>query len=194
MTTGTEVSDAFTLLSLREKHRQEAIALTQTLKGKSLYLSHLTRIFDMGLTTKSIQTIKAGLGYSDAQIFDAPLLTPLSVVETRYDGPLDYTVVILQLPNERKAQYVLGCVVDQLTRKNYNCAATSLPSFLTAREVGAIRKGSIFIGMSETALYMAMGFPKETNEAVVGSTQLIYHTCYVYLNRDKKVEEIQDHN
>jgi hypothetical protein len=50
----------------------------------------------------------------------------------------------------------------------------------------------VFVGMSEAALYMTMGFPQKTNDALVGTTQLIYHTMYVYL-RDKKVAEVQSH-
>jgi len=42
-----------------------------------------------------------------------------------------------------------------------------MPAFLTDHELDAIRKGRIFIGMSEKALYMPMGFPTKTNEAVV---------------------------
>ena len=86
-----------------------------------------------------------------------------------------------------------GCVVDELTVKKYACAATTMPTFLTDHEVEAIRKGSVFVGMSEPALYMAVGFPQKTNDAIVGSTQLIYRTMYVYL-RDKKVAEVQSHD
>jgi hypothetical protein len=68
-----------------------------------------------------------------------------------------------------------------------------MPAFLTDHEIDAIRKGRIFIGMSAKALYVATGLPIKTDEAVVGSTQPVYHTSYVYLDNDKKVEEIQDH-
>jgi hypothetical protein len=192
---GTEIYDPFILLSVREKHHQDAISLAKDLNGKSFYLSRLTRIYDMGLTNETIQTIKAGLGHSDAEILNAPLLTPIPVLETRYSEKLDYSIVILQLPNGRKALYVPGCVEEEITVKKYTCAATAMPSFLTDQEIDAIRKRSIFVGMSETALHMAMGFPEEKNSAVIGSTQLIYPgRFYVYLDSTKKIVEIQDHH
>jgi hypothetical protein len=193
MKSGHEVHDAFTLASVLEQHKQEAFALGQKLNGKSLYLTRLTRIYDMGLTTATIQSVKAGIGYSEAQINDVPLLTPIPVLETRYSDKLDFSLILLQLPNGQKAQYVPGCVVDELTAKQYACAATSMPSFLTDHEIEAIRKGSVFVGMSEPALYMTVGFPEKTNDSIVGSTQLIYRTMYIYL-RDKKVAEVQSHD
>lgn len=188
--TGFELADAFTLAPVLDQHKQEAAALAQRLNGKSLYLTRLTRIYDMGLTTATIQSVKAGIGYSEAQINDVPLLTPLPVLETRYSETFDFSLIMLQLPNGKKAQYVPGCVVDELTVKKYACAATTMPTFLTDHEIEAIRKGSVFVGMSEPALYMTVGFPEKTNDSIVGSTQLIYHTMYIYL-RDKKVAEVQ---
>lgn len=117
--TGYEVSDAFTLASVLEQHKHEAFTLAQTLNGKSLYLTRLNRIYDMGLTTGTIQSIKAGIGYSDAQITDVPLLTPLPVLETRYSEKLDFSLILLQLPNGKKAQYVPGCAVGELTAQDY---------------------------------------------------------------------------
>jgi len=181
-----------TLASVLEQHKKEAVALAQNLNGKSLYLTRLTRIYDMGLTTATIQSVKAGIGYSEAQINDVPLLSPLPVLETRYSEKLDFSLIILQLPNGQKAQYVPGCVMDELTAKKYACAVTSMPTFLSDREIEAIRKGSVFVGMSKPALYMAVGFPQKTNDSIVGSTQLIYRTMYVYL-RDEKVSEVQTH-
>ncbi len=189
--TGHDVTDAFTLASVLEQHKQEAIALAHKLNGKSLYLTALTRIYDMGLTTAGIQTIKAGIGYSEAQIIHFPLLSSLPVLETRYSEKLDLSLIILQLPNGQKAQYVLGCVVDELTVKKYACPATSMPTFLTDDEIEAVRKGNVYVGMSEPALYMSVGFPEKTNESLVGSTQLVYHGMYVYV-RNKKVAEVQN--
>jgi hypothetical protein len=83
-------------------------------------------------------------------------------------------------------------VVDELTVKEYGCAAISMPTFLTDHEIEAVRKGSVFIGMSEPALYMTVGFPVKTNDSIVGSKQLVYHTMYIYL-QDKKVTEVQSH-
>jgi hypothetical protein len=192
--TGSEPSDAFTLSSVKERHKQEAAALARQLTGKSLYLTHLTRIYDAGLTTENIETIKAGIGYSEARILDFPLLTPIPVLETRYSPQRDFTLILLQLPGGRKALYIPGCIEETPSAKKYECAFTSMPTFLTKREVEAIRKGSVFIGMSEPALYMLMGFPDHTNESLVGHTQLVYLTAYIYIDNDKKVVEVQSHD
>ncbi len=190
---GASPSDAFTLASLKERHQQEAAALAQKLTGKTLYLTRLTRIFDMGLPTADIQTAKAGIGYSQGEIINYPLLEPIPVLETRYSAERDYTLVVLQLPDNRKALYVPGCIEDAPTTKKYSCAMTAMPDFLSAHEVEAIRKGIVFVGMSEPAVYMSIGFPKDTNKSAVGLTQLVYLTAYVYLDNQGKVVEIQDH-
>lgn len=191
--TGTAASDSFVLLSVREQHKKDAVALAQKLRGKSLYLTRLTKVYDMGLTTANIQTIKEGVGYSEAVIHDVPLLTPLPVVDLRYSEKLDFMLVALELPGNRKALYVPGCIEDSLTESKYGCASLAMPAFLSEEEVSAIRAGKVFVGMSEIALYMAMGFPVKTNASAAGLTQLVYHTAYVYLDK-KKVAEIQKHD
>src|ERR1019366_952832 len=191
---GSGPGDAFSLTSVRERHQQEAAALARGLSGKSLYLTQLTRIYDMGLTSANIETVKAGIGYSEAQIHDVPLLTPIPVIGTRYSTERDFTIVQLQLPDGRKALYIPGCIEDNPTPKKYTCASTSMPGFLSNREIEAIRKGSVFVGMSEPALYMSIGFPKDTNESLIGHTQLVYPTAYIYLDENKKVLEVQSHD
>jgi len=193
LTTGSNPSDGFTLLAVREQHKQESFALAQKLHGKSLYLTTLTRVYDMGLTTEKIQLIKEGVGYSEAVIHDVPLLTPLPVIDTRYSEQQDFMLVVLQLPNDRKALYVPGCIMDVVTEQRPGCASLAMPPFLSEHEVAAIREGKIFVGMSEPALYMAIGFPLKTNASAVGATQLVYHTAYIYLE-DKKVRDFQTHD
>jgi len=191
---GLNPSDAFALASVREQKKNEAISLAQRLSGKSLYLTELTHIYDMGLTVSNIGDLETGIGDSDARIINVPLLTPIPILETRYSTERGFTIVLLKLPDGRKAQYVLGCVAETLTPKRCHCASTSMPTFLTDREVEAIRKGSVYVGMSEAALYMSIGLPKETNASLVGHTQLVYHTAYIYLDENHKVIEVQSHD
>ena len=190
---GSHPSDAFTLTSVLDEHRRQGERLASELSGKSLFLSRLTRIYDMGLTTANIETVKAGVGYSQAEIRDFPLLTPLPVVESHYSPERDFTTVELQLPNGTKALFVLGCIEDPPVPKKA-CASTSMPNFLSQREIEAVRRGSVFIGMSEAALYMSMGFPRETNGQSVGDSQLVYLSAYVYVDQNGKVVQIQDRN
>lgn len=196
LSSGTEDYDSFNLVSARDKKKQETIAkvdeLQKNLQGKSLYLTAMTNIYDEGFNPKSenLSTIKAGVGHSEALIRTAPFLTPLPVLDVRYFDSLDYTQITLQLPNGRKAYYILGCVVDEISEKHFICASTSLPTFITKPEIEAIRNHSVFIGMSENALNLSRGLPEKSNESLVGPTQLIYPGSYIYI-QDKVVVEIQ---
>jgi hypothetical protein len=193
--TGTESHESFALVSAREKQKQQNAALAenlqQKLKGSSLYLTAYTKVYDEGFNpkTEDLALIKHGLGHSEALITTAPLLTSLPVLDVHYFDALDYTQITLQLPSGQKVLYILGCVADTL-RPNQICASTSMPPFLTPAEVQAIRNGSIFIGMSEAALYLCLGSPERSNEAVAGTTQLIYASSYIYI-KDKVIVEIQ---
>ena len=191
-TTGSQAHDAFTLLSVRDRHKQETVSLARTMHGKALYLTRLTHVYDMGLSSSTIQTFKEGIGQSEAEIFDVPLLTPISILETRYSEPLDLSMIVLQLPNGRKGLYVLGCVIpNALPIEKYNCAATAMPTFLTDREIDAIRSGSVFVGMSMRALHMTIGFPAETKESLAGLTELTYRKHTVYM-RNGLVAEVRE--
>jgi hypothetical protein len=98
------------------------------------------------------------------------------------------------------AQYFPGRIEDKPDAKNpdgewkYGCVFTLMPSFLSDHEIEAIRKGSVFVGMSRAALYMAIGFPKTTNDSLRGLTQLVYASSYVYLDSDRKVVDVQTHD
>lgn len=190
---GTGASDAFTLATIRDQHKMEAEELGRKLQGKSLYLTNLTRIYDEGLPAAEIQVAKAGILVSDSEILNFPLLSPIPVTAVKYSDKLDATLVELALPDGRRALYALGCISDQLTEKSYTCPSLSMPDFLKPAEIEAIKKRSIYVGMSEVALYMAMGFPQKTNESAIGPNQLIYLSAYVYI-KDEKVEEIQSQN
>jgi len=188
---GDHAGDTLCLASVREEHHKTALTLGDMLHGKSLYLSNLTRIYNMGLMTSNIEELKAGVGSNEAQIVNFPLLTPLPVLETRYSVEQDFTSVVLQLPDGRKAQYIVGCV-DEIAVSNLACASITMPDFLTTDEIVAIRKGTIFIGMSEPALYMTMGFPQKTKNSTVGDSQLVYAKKLVYVDSVKHVSRIED--
>ena len=192
---GSQPGDAFALASTRERHKREAVELARELTGKSLYLTRLTRLFGMRLKTTDAQAIAAGIGYSDAEITDFPILTPLPVLQTLYNAKRDFNLVQLQLPDGRKALYVLGCVANSPSPRKYDCATTAMPSFLTNREVEAIRKGNVFAGMSEPAVYMAMGRPQHTGKSSVGQEEeLVYPSKHVYLDGSHKVAKVQKQN
>jgi hypothetical protein len=192
---GSHPGDSFTLASVREKHKAEAEALAKRLAGKSLFLTRVANIYDMSYVTNNTETLKAGASYPKAQIINFPLLAPIPILEVRYATEGDFTLVALHLPDGRKAFYVPGCIANDITYQNILCVSTSMPSFLTEREKEAIRKGNAFTGMSEDALYMALGFPKNRseNDSATGQTQLTYLTGYVYLDKNRRVVRIQSY-
>jgi hypothetical protein len=193
---GSHPGDPFTPASVREKHKAEAEALAKRLAGKSLFLTRVANIYDMSYVTSNTETLKAGVAYPKAQITNFPLLTPIPILEVRYATEGDFTLVAIQLPDGRKAFYVPGCIANDITYQNILCVSTSMPSFLTEREKEAIRKGGAFTGMSEDALYMALGFPRKRIEdtSALGHTQLMYLTGYVSIDKNRKIVGIQNHN
>jgi hypothetical protein len=68
---------------------------------------------------------------------------------------------------------------------------TSIPKTLSTAEVEAIKNGSIFRGMSLTALHYSWGYPQKENDWGSTGKQLIYtNTLFVYI-RDKKIVDWQ---
>jgi hypothetical protein len=63
-----------------------------------------------------------------------------------------------------------------------------IPKFLTKKEIAAIKKRSIFKGMSESALWLSWGYNYKRNDWGIGGDQYIYgDTQYVYVKNGKIV-------
>jgi hypothetical protein len=68
---------------------------------------------------------------------------------------------------------------------------TSIPKTLSPVEIEAIKNGSLFRGMSLTALHYSWGYPQKENDWGSTGKQLIYaDRLFVYI-RDKKVVDWQ---
>ncbi|WP_143331091.1 hypothetical protein [Burkholderia aenigmatica] len=59
-----------------------------------------------------------------------------------------------------------------------------IPAGLSKRDIQLIKDGSVKVGMSETALYMTLGYPDHTNRASYGD-QAVYAGAYVYIRNGK---------
>jgi len=69
----------------------------------------------------------------------------------------------------------------------------SMPTNLTPREIEAVRKGTIFKGMSKSAVHYTIGFPEKENDWGRSGKQLIYfrNTLFVYLDATEHVVDWQ---
>jgi hypothetical protein len=55
---------------------------------------------------------------------------------------------------------------------------------LNKRDIALIKSKTVRVGMSEEAMYMAMGYPDHTNTASYGN-QLVFGTTYIYVTNGK---------
>ena len=88
---------------------------------------------------------------------------------------------------------------DQLTQKDETFTQrisasllSEIPKKLTPQEITAIKKRSIFRGMSKDALYYSLGLPKSENDWGRGGKQFVYtDTLMVYLDNQNKIVDWQ---
>jgi hypothetical protein len=69
---------------------------------------------------------------------------------------------------------------------------TNIPNDLTPQELAAIKKGTIFKGMSKRAAQLELGLPREENDWGQGGEQLIYsNNVMIYIDNQEKVVDWQ---
>lgn len=147
---------------------------------------------------------------SDIEFMSYGLLTPLKIIRAKYiesenaillqlqfkDGKLAITLI-------KRAHYDSNRKLDP---KNYwdnlvlkggflekllsgSGFLTRIPNFLTKKEIAAIKKRSIFRGMSTSAMMLSWGYKYERNDWGRGGDQYIYSdTNYVYVKNGKIVD------
>ena len=138
------------------------------------------------------------------------LATPLKIIRAKYVESENVIVLELDLGNGNKGLTLIrGSRFDsekKLDPKNYwdnlvlkggfldkrlsgSGFTTVIPKFLTKKEIAAIKKRTIFIGMSVSALWLSWGYNYETNDWGIGGEQYIYgSTQYVYVKNGKVVD------
>jgi hypothetical protein len=188
-------------LEVKLASEQNAIAQEMTAKlpdivGKSLYACGFTDLYSTDATLAEV------LGTSRVlkQLSDVPLLVPLKVIVAKFDESATAVILKLKLPDGREALAVASG--DQLTNKDETfierisaSLLSEVPKKLTPQEITAIKKRSIFHGMSKNALYYSMGLPKSENDWGRGGKQFVYtDTLMVYLDNQDKVVDWQSLN
>jgi hypothetical protein len=182
---------------------REHDALAQEIKtqlpkvvGKNLYAVGYARLYPLEAALEEIQDPSARS--KQLAITDMPLLEPLQITAVKYNEAADAIILKLRLP---KGGEVLSVANTQgldtkqnvpFLEKISDPLLVTVPGFLTAREVTAIKRHSIFRGMRETALDYVMGFPDKENDWGSGGKQYVYSdTLFVYIGVNGKVENWQ---
>jgi hypothetical protein len=130
---------------------------------------------------------------------NVPNLTPLKKVNARYLEKENAILLKVEFLGSR-----IGVTLSDMKHLNYEWAEkmsffekatwpflTAIPKDLSDTEIEAIKKGSIFRGMSLTALHYSWGYPKKENDWGNTGKQLIYTDTLIVYVRDKKVVDWQ---
>ncbi|QUN58885.1 hypothetical protein [Burkholderia cenocepacia] len=119
-----------------------------------------------------------------------PLLSKLKVTGYRYiDAP---PAVVVNVTSAQGDEYMVYGSTSYAPPKLSNEEALQfyagllrrIPSSLSKRDIQLVKNGSVKVGMSETALYMTLGYPDHTNRASYGD-QLVYAGAYVYIRNGR---------
>jgi hypothetical protein len=186
---------------LAEKNERATLINSQldSIVGKTVYAVAYSRLF---LPTASLESLMENSHYSEQQTLDFPRLQPLTITKAAYNDDKD--VIILKLRDTTGKEYLCLSNFDarrddkvtffQRVVESYPASLRSLiPTDMTPREIEAVRKGSIFNGMSKDAMYRAIGFPEKENNWGRGGKQFIYFNgkLFVYLDATDHVKDWQ---
>ncbi len=204
-----DIGDGLLLVSVRDRHARLMSEKLPPVVGEKLYAVEYsyvslyeadTTLED--LTDSSQRVIK--------RMHDVPLLQPLTILQAKHIEELDLVVLKLRLPDGREAvvaseyrdegEKILGSFLGFLPPNHDSFLAriagyllTAIPVNLTSREVEAIRKGSLFYGMTREAVIYALGFPDPENDLGIAGKQLVFREgrIFVYLDVAGQVTDIQ---
>jgi hypothetical protein len=187
----TGVGDNIELASAASALSEQMATELPLLVGKTVYAVGYSKLYQ---PDTSLDVLK--------QLWptDVPLLEPLTVLAAKY---IDGTGVVfkLKLPNGKEALsftnqiYYLDTGDSEkrpLMERVTGTLLLQIPKGLTQKEVGAIKHGTIFKGMSKDAVDYLLGFPDKENDWGRGGKQRIYlDRVFVYFDNDEKVEDWQ---
>ena len=172
---------------------QEMAAKLPSVVGKTFYACGFTDLYSTDATLEEI----LGTSRILKQLTDVPFLVPIKVTAAKYNDSANAVILKLKLPDGRDALAVASS--DQLTEKDETfmqrisaSLLSEIPKKLTPQEITAIKKRSIFRGMSKDALYYSLGLPKSENDWGRGGKQFVYtDTLMIYLDNQNKVVDWQ---
>jgi hypothetical protein len=168
--------------------------------GKTVYATGWSKLYQPDTSLEELVGVGSKGVLKQLWHTDVPLLQPITVLAAKY---IDSTGVVfkLKLPNGKGAlafspqsYYVEEGDSDRPFLEGVmGGLQMEIPKDLTQREIDAIKKGTIYKGMTKAALDFVLGFKDKENDWGRGGKQLIYYDgrLVVYLDKDNKVEDWQ---
>jgi len=157
-------------------------AKTEKLVGRDFYATALSAIYRDDVALSEMMP---------ANRLSPPFLEPLHVVAAKWNAQLHCAIVKLELPSKTQA-------LALMTAEGGNCLSSdshleaSIPSFLSTLDISSVKNRTAVIGMKESALYWAIGYPERQNDWGRGGKQLIYgNYLFVYVDTGGRVEDVQ---
>jgi hypothetical protein len=159
------------------KTREEKI---KSFVGRTLYATALSTVYRPDVALTEMQ---------NRNRIVPPLLVPLKIEVAKWNEEAGCAVVKLRFPDG-------GAALTLLNESGESCADSRLlsafPAYLSRADIAAVKTRMPVRGMSESALYYAIGYPESENDYGRGGKQLIYKSnLIVYLDTSGKVEDVQ---
>jgi hypothetical protein len=186
------ISDDVRLATAQNTIAQEMAAKLPGVVGKTFYGCFYTRLYSPDATLDEL------LGaYSGIKAIDFPFLVTLKVTGVKFDKAATAVILKVTLPDGKDALTIASG--DELAEKDKSfmerisgSMLSEIPKKFTPREIAAIRKETLFRGMSRDAAYCSQGFPHSINDWGSGGKQLVYTDgLMIYLNNQNSVVDWQ---
>jgi hypothetical protein len=188
----TVMGDDLELASIVDANRDEIAMNIDSLIGKTILPVAYSRIFPPDADIKDITDI---LRSDLNKLRDVPNLTPLKIIKVKYLESENGVLLKVEFLGNKN-----GIIFSEFRNKMFLQKLpffdratfgflTEVPKSLTTKEVEAIKKSSIFKGMSLNALHYSWGYPKNKNDWGRAGEQLLYSdNLFVYIESDKVVD------
>lgn len=206
-------SDCIELSTVQNSFAEKISTQLPSIIGKHVYAGGFSKLYSANATLEEINgkcqvtdTCELPVGKIElVPLTDFPLLQPLKITAAKYvnsdpDQLFNGVVLKVKLPNgnETLAFTSETLLKDPSSRNKPFLERVSgtlfpkIPHEFTAREVGAIRDGVMFRGMSKRAVEYLLGAPDKINDWGSGGKQLIYPgSTFVYVDNLGKVSDWQ---
>jgi hypothetical protein len=206
------------LLAAKEKKTDKYSATMEAnlpgVVGQNLYATGYSHLYAGDTSAKDIKASLVGgevyfKGYGlirkQLSPLAVPLLEPLPIIDAEYLPQFRCVLIHLRLPTGEEAVSITTMrMLDVRSADTITNSAEFLPwiagslmqqipTGLTEQEITAIKRRTLFRGMSEGAVGGALGLPDHENTWGDGGKQLVYFdgAMFVYIDSKGKVESWQ---
>jgi len=169
----------------------EEVALEREVEGiKSSRANRLTGKFVFAVARSKVYSPDATRQeMNDSHRIGVPLLEPLKISSAKWDRDSGCVLAKLEIPNG----FGLALIpLEDRQQCDGGEFVMDVPRYLTAAEKTAIKRQQPVRGMSEVALWYAIGYPEKENDYGRAGKQLVYPgNILIYVNTQGVVEDIQ---